>query len=157
MEGSPVVDGERRGPGRGRSRCDPFVGVGGCGGIMSALAGAAVSCRRRRSEGRGGEHEERGQKQKPIFFGGVRGSGGVCTQRTTARALQTGISSLWIPLFVAQSDFRPLTAKPDTTHPQLTKTGQTRSPSSMEGGFGQRDAYVAPLIRSSSHVALTWR
>jgi hypothetical protein len=33
-----------------------------------------------------------------------------------------GISSLWVPLFVAQSDFRPLIAKPGTTGPPTYET-----------------------------------
>ena len=61
------------------------------------------------------------------------------------------------PLTYTEYDFHPWTKKRETTHPQFTKLVQTRSLGSADPGFGWRDAYVAPLTKSSSNVAKTWQ
>ena len=61
-----------------------------------------------------------------------------------------------VPYLVTELQNHPWTAKSNTTHPQLTKPDETRSPNGIVLGFGCRSAYMAPITRSPSDVSLTW-
>ena len=50
-------------------------------------------------------------------WAGLWAMAALCVSRISDGKYLIGISSLWVPLFVAQSDFRPLTAKPGMTRP----------------------------------------